>query len=67
MRPVRIDPVAKLPGYGVRWDAAERLYRVCDEVSGEWLCEASGELAGFSSFFAAESAYRAFGAHRRVA
>ncbi|MFB7473566.1 hypothetical protein ACFVFS_16550 [Kitasatospora sp. NPDC057692] len=67
MRPARIQPPTKLHGYGVRWDPSARCYRVRNETSGEWLHDNSGLLAGFSSFTAAESAYRAFEPRRGVA
>ncbi|WP_256463554.1 hypothetical protein [Kitasatospora sp. RG8] len=37
-----------------------------NERTGEWLLDASGRLAGFSSFSAAEAAYRAFEPRRRA-
>ncbi|GAA2809915.1 hypothetical protein RMN57_07175 [Kitasatospora sp. CM 4170] len=63
--PARIQPSPGLHGYGVRWDHAARLYRVRNEVTGEWLRGPGGELAGFSLLSAATSAWRAFECHSR--
>ncbi|MFC5664524.1 hypothetical protein ACFP3U_16210 [Kitasatospora misakiensis] len=66
-RPARIQLPAKLHGYGVRWDPVARCYRVRNESAGEWLLDNSGVLAGFSSFSAAEAAWRAFEPRRKAA
>ncbi|AUY52769.1 hypothetical protein [Streptomyces sp. CB01881] len=66
MHATRTQPTTKLHGYGVRWDPAARAYRVRNEMTGEWLLDSSGRLAGFSSFSAAEAAYRAFEPRRRA-
>ncbi|MFE2721162.1 hypothetical protein [Kitasatospora sp. NPDC059327] len=66
MRPARV-PTAKLQGYGVRWDPGARCYRVRNELTGEWLRDSAGALAGFGSFSAADSAWHVFEPHRRVA
>ncbi|MBV6702111.1 hypothetical protein KV557_34255 [Kitasatospora aureofaciens] len=58
--------VPELHGYGVRWDTDARCYRVRNEVTGEWLRSSSGELASFSSFCDAFSAWRGFEVHRRL-
>ncbi|MGW6915212.1 hypothetical protein ACWGB8_15560 [Kitasatospora sp. NPDC054939] len=50
----------RLPGYGVRWDADARLLRVCNELTGEWLRDPDGGLAGFTSFTKADIAWRSF-------
>ncbi|MCG6495530.1 hypothetical protein [Kitasatospora sp. A2-31] len=63
--PARIQPPPGLHGYGVRWDRTARLYRVRNEVTGEWLCGPSGELLGFSALTAATSAWRTFECRRR--
>ncbi|MGW2254582.1 hypothetical protein ACWCXH_30980 [Kitasatospora sp. NPDC001660] len=60
------DP-AKSHGYGVRWDPHARRYRVRNEITGEWLRSgSSGELASFTSFHAAFSAWRQFEVHPRT-
>ncbi|MFI5645244.1 hypothetical protein [Kitasatospora sp. NPDC051705] len=59
------DQVPELHGYGVRWDPEERCYRVRNEMTGEWLCQDSGGLKGFSSFTDAWSAWRVFEMHKR--
>ncbi|MEV7777649.1 hypothetical protein [Kitasatospora sp. NPDC088351] len=59
--------IAKLHGYGVRWDREARLYRVRNELTGEWLRGSDGALCGFSSFSVAEKAWRGFESHRVVA
>ncbi|MEV7783728.1 hypothetical protein [Kitasatospora sp. NPDC088351] len=53
-------------GYGIRWDPAVRLYRVRNEITGEWLRDSSGSLSGFSSFSVAEKAWRGFESHREM-
>ncbi|MEE1784139.1 hypothetical protein PUR71_14710 [Streptomyces sp. SP17BM10] len=61
------DQISRLHGYGVRWDPEARCYRVRNEVTGEWLRSgSSGELASFTSFCAAFSAWRVFEVHRRT-
>ncbi|MFJ2188846.1 hypothetical protein ACIOJE_12955 [Kitasatospora sp. NPDC087861] len=59
------DQVPRLHGYGVRWDAEARCYRVRNEVTREWLSQPTGEPKGFSSFSVAYSAWRAFEVHKR--
>ncbi|MFF2041131.1 hypothetical protein ACFVVX_11925 [Kitasatospora sp. NPDC058170] len=53
-------PTPKLHGYGVRWDPGARLYRVRNERTGQWLHESCGALAGFSTYGAADAAWRRF-------
>ncbi|MFJ2775249.1 hypothetical protein [Kitasatospora sp. NPDC087315] len=60
------EPTTKLHGYGIRWDPAVRLYRVRNEITGEWLRDSSGSLSGFSSFSVAEKAWRGFESHREM-
>ncbi|AUY47681.1 hypothetical protein [Streptomyces sp. CB01881] len=67
MRSARPDASTRLHGYGIRWDQAARLYRVRNEFTGAWLRDNSGALLGFSSFTAADRAWRSFEPHRRVA
>ncbi|MER7757584.1 hypothetical protein [Kitasatospora sp. NPDC097643] len=59
------DQVPRLHGYGVRFDPAARLYRVRNEITGEWLRQDCGELTGFGSFSDAYSAWRVFEVHKR--
>ncbi|MFD0408390.1 hypothetical protein [Kitasatospora sp. NPDC127116] len=59
------DQLPRLHGYGVRWDTASDRYRVRNELTGEWLRGASGELAAFTFFGDAYSAWRAFEVHKR--
>ncbi|MQS16767.1 hypothetical protein F7Q99_32415 [Streptomyces kaniharaensis] len=59
-------PAGRLHGYGVRWDSDARCYRVRNEITGEWLHTSPGELASFSSFCAAFSAWRGFEVHPRL-
>ncbi|MEU1288211.1 hypothetical protein [Kitasatospora sp. NPDC005856] len=59
------DQLPRLHGYGVRWDAAADRYRVRNEITGEWLHSATGELAAFVFFGDAYSAWRAFEVHKR--
>ncbi|WP_395298066.1 hypothetical protein ACF9IK_34925 [Kitasatospora hibisci] len=54
------EPSTGLPGYGIRWDRAAGLYRVRNEHTGVWLRDDSGALQGFSSFTAADRAWRSF-------
>ncbi|MFF1788932.1 hypothetical protein ACFVX9_21050 [Kitasatospora sp. NPDC058243] len=57
--------VPRLHGYGVRWDTGARLYRVRNEVTGEWLRQPDGELSGFRSFSDAWGTWRVFEVHKR--
>ncbi|MFD8784582.1 hypothetical protein [Kitasatospora sp. NPDC059599] len=52
-------------GYGVRLDPESRRYRVRNEITGEWLCEASGEPVSFTFFDDAYDAWRVFEVHKR--
>ncbi|MEV7779879.1 hypothetical protein [Kitasatospora sp. NPDC088351] len=62
---VRVQ-ATRLHGYGIRWDPAARLYRVRNEITGEWLRDGDGSLCGFSSFSVAEKAWRGFESHREM-
>ncbi|MFD5437847.1 hypothetical protein ACFWJ4_37565 [Kitasatospora sp. NPDC127067] len=59
------DQLPRLHGYGVRWDAEADRYRVRNELTGEWLRGATGELAAFTFFGDAYSAWRTFEVHKR--
>ncbi|MER7583897.1 hypothetical protein [Kitasatospora sp. NPDC097691] len=59
------DQVPRLHGYGVRFDPGAQCYRVRNEITGEWLCRDSGELASFTFFGDAYSAWRLFEVHPR--
>ncbi|MFD0275044.1 hypothetical protein ACFVHB_14250 [Kitasatospora sp. NPDC127111] len=67
MYSARVHPPTTLHGYGLRWDPAARVYRVRNELTGEWLRDPSGELAGFPTLSAAASAWRTFESRRRAA
>ncbi|MGW6913874.1 hypothetical protein ACWGB8_08645 [Kitasatospora sp. NPDC054939] len=47
-------------GYGVRFDPGAGVYRVRNELTGEWKREPDGSLAGWTSFLRADSAWRSF-------
>ncbi|MFE5587915.1 hypothetical protein [Kitasatospora sp. NPDC056531] len=60
------DQAPRLHGYGVRWDTEARCYRVRNEMTGEWLRSAAGgELASFTFFSDAWSAWKVFEVHKR--
>ncbi|MFG2914817.1 hypothetical protein ACGF0D_18255 [Kitasatospora sp. NPDC048298] len=59
------DQAPRLHGYGVRFDTDAQRYRVRNEQTGEWLRQATGELAAFVFFGDAYSAWRAFEVHKR--
>lgn len=52
------DPPSSLPGYGVRLDLPNRRYLVRNELTGEWLRDASGGLRSYTSFTVADFAWR---------
>ncbi|MGW4891811.1 hypothetical protein ACWEQL_06030 [Kitasatospora sp. NPDC004240] len=54
------DPPTHTHGYGVRFEPAARLYRVRNELTGEWKRDADGVLCGWTSFLKADAAWRAF-------
>ncbi|MFJ9458396.1 hypothetical protein ACIRST_25320 [Kitasatospora sp. NPDC101447] len=57
---------ARLHGYGVRFDPDVQRYRVRNEITGEWLrCDVTGELASFTFFGDAYTAWRQFEVHPR--
>ncbi|GHF92645.1 hypothetical protein GCM10018790_81990 [Kitasatospora xanthocidica] len=55
----------RLHGYGVRFDPEVQRYRVRNEITGEWLRQDSGELALFTFFGDAYSAWQVFEVHPR--
>ncbi|MFF7994980.1 hypothetical protein ACFZDG_35060 [Kitasatospora xanthocidica] len=55
----------RLHGYGVRFDPEVQRYRVRNEITGEWLRQPTGELASFTFFGDAYSAWRQFEVHPR--
>ncbi|MGW7446001.1 hypothetical protein [Kitasatospora sp. NPDC054795] len=59
------DQAPRLLGYGVRFDTRADRYRVRNEMTGEWLRQSTGELAFFTFFGDAYSAWRVFEAHKR--
>lgn len=59
-QPMSDDPPSDSYGYGVRLAPGARVYRVRNELTGEWLREADGTLAGFTSFLKADAAWRSF-------
>ncbi|GHF82039.1 hypothetical protein [Kitasatospora xanthocidica] len=63
--PMPDDKVPRLLGYGVRFDPDSQRYRVRNEITGEWMLQDSGELATFTFFTDAYSAWRQFEVHPR--
>ncbi|MFE4977136.1 hypothetical protein ACFRAR_34140 [Kitasatospora sp. NPDC056651] len=55
----------RLYGYGVRFDPEADRYRVRNELTGEFLRRPDGELAFFTFFGDAYSAWRQFEVHKR--
>jgi hypothetical protein len=52
--------LATMPGYGVRWDPAERCWRVLNETTHMWMRDKRGDVAGFRDFAEADAAHRRF-------
>ncbi|MFJ8623429.1 hypothetical protein ACIRD3_11355 [Kitasatospora sp. NPDC093550] len=59
------DEAPRLHGYGVRFDPDVQRYRVRNEMTGEWLRQTTGELASFTFFSDAYSAWKVFEVHPR--
>ncbi|MFI8461145.1 hypothetical protein [Kitasatospora sp. NPDC085464] len=60
------EQVPRSHGYGVRFDPDAQRYRVRNEITGEWLrSDATGELASFTFFGDAYTAWRLFEVHPR--
>jgi hypothetical protein len=47
-----------LPGYGVRWDNQGNVYRVRNELTGEWKLTAGGSVDGWRDFEEANAVHR---------
>lgn len=47
-----------LPGYGVRWDDRKRIWRVRNELTGQWRLTEGGSVDGWRDFEAANAAHR---------